>query len=125
MFYSKMSEVNRLETPPTLIRTFYQKGEHHSITDYIKSLPPQEIYLYSWPDATLTELSHTIIRSAKLSGVHIMSFTMVAPDTELGGWKMVPLADINVDSKDPDQATLNDHGFIPGAYLDVAYTVDI
>jgi hypothetical protein len=115
--------VNRIETCPTLIRTFYQRNEHHTIADFVKSLPSPELYIYTWRDATLRELAYTIVRSAKLSDVQFVSFNMVFPDLALGGWGLRALATVDLKTAGPpDAATLESYGFQPGYYFDVAYT---
>ena len=116
--------LNRIETCPTLIRTFYQKNSHHSIADYINEFPSPEIYLYTWKDATLKELAYTVIRSAKLGDVKTISFHMVLPDFEAGGWIMKPLEEIELSNKAKIyDLTLESYGFQPGYMFDIAYTV--
>jgi hypothetical protein len=113
--------VDRISICPTLIRTFYQKGEHHTIADFVKELPSPELYLYTWRDATLRELSYTIVRSAKLGDVQSMSFAMVAPDLKLGGWTIQPLGIVDMKNTEvPDARTIDSYGFQPGFFFDVA-----
>jgi hypothetical protein len=118
--------VNRLETCPTLIRTFCQRNDHHAVADYVKSLPSPELYLYTWRDATLREVAYTIVRSAKLTDVQCVSFNMVLPDLKFGGWIMRPLDQVDLkNSADTDTATLESFGFQPGYFFDVAYTTAV
>jgi hypothetical protein len=115
--------VNRFETCPTLIRTFYQRNEHHSITDFVKTLPSPELYLYTWRDATLRELAHAIVRSAKLPDVQNVSFNMIFPEVKLGGWSVSQLGVVDLRATmGEEKATLESYGFLPGYFLDVAYT---
>lgn len=116
--------VNRVETCPTLIRTFYQKDEHHSIAEYVSTFPSPEVYVYTWADATLREVAYTILRSVKLPDVKTMSFSMVMPDCEHGGWKMEHVADVDLDQEEPDKRTLDSFGFKPGYFFDIAYTTE-
>ena len=116
--------VSRVETCPTLIRTFYQKDEHHKMSEFVPSLPSPELYVYTWCDATLRELAHTIIRSVKLADVKTMSFAMVMPDFELGGWKTEKLAEIELQDGKRDKRTLETFGFKPGYFMDVAYKTE-
>ena len=121
---NKSLVINRTETCPTLIRTFYQKNSHHPIADYVKEFPSPEIYLYTWPDATLRELAHTLVRSAKLGDVKTMSFHMVLPDLENGGWLIKPLEEIDLtDTSKVISTPLEAYGFLPGYMFDIAYTV--
>lgn len=95
------------------------------MTDYINEFPSPEIYLYTWKDATLKELAYTIIRSAKLGDVKTISFHMVLPDFENGGWIMKPLDDIELNDREKVyDSTLESYGFQPGYMLDVAYTIN-
>jgi hypothetical protein len=114
--------VDRIQTCPTLVRTFYQKGEHHSISEYVKELPTPELYLYTWRDATLRELSYVIARSGKLSDLQMMSFAMVVPDLKLGGWTIEPMGEVDMkNTETPDTKTLEAYGFQAGYFLDIAY----
>ncbi|KAH0787111.1 histone deacetylase complex subunit SAP18 [Histomonas meleagridis] len=116
--------VNRLETCPTLIRVFYQKNAHHTIVDFVKSFPSPELYLYTWADATLKELAYTIIQTARIASVHTISFKMLVPDLNEGGWIIKPLGIVDLTSTEPtDVVTLKDFGFRPGYLMDVAYTI--
>ena len=117
-----MSLVNRLSVCPTLIRTFFQKDEHHTIANFMKEFPTPEIYVYTWKDATLREISYSIIRSAKLDHVKTMSFIMIYPNMEDGGWGMKPLAIVDLTSTEISTNTLESYGYMPGFMLDVLYT---
>ena len=120
----KMSIINRVETCPTLIRTFFQKDAHHDISDYTKEFPSPEVYVYTWIDATLRELSYTIIRSAKLTDVQELSFKMVEPNMKEGGWTMRDLGVVDLtDLEKVETVTLEGYDFRPGFMLDVAYKV--
>jgi hypothetical protein len=119
-----MTIVRRTEVCPTLIRTFYQKDAHHTAADYAREFPSPEVYVYSWIDATLRELAYTIIRSAKLSNVTELSFILVSPNMQEGGWTLSELG--IVDLRDPDSietVTLEGYDFKPGCMLDVSYSV--
>ena len=119
-----MSIVNRVEVCPTLIRTFYQKDAHHTVADYAKEFPSPEVYVYTWIDATLRELSYTIIRSAKLTDVQELSFKMVEPNMTEGGWTMRDLGTVDLtDLEKVETITLEGYDFRPGFMLDVSYKV--
>lgn len=117
--------VNRIETCPTLIRTFYQKNSHHTVVDFLQGFPSPEVYLYTWKDATLRELAYTLIRSAKLGDVKTISFIMVFPDLNTGGWITKHLENIDLYDKNKiSNSTLEGYGFQPGFMFDVSYTLD-
>lgn len=118
-----MTVVNRVEVCPTLIRTFYQKDAHHTAADFGKDFPTPEIYVYSWIDATLRELSYTIIRSAKLNDVKSLSFMLVIPNLNAGGWILKPLGEVDLTEIDMiETTTLEGYEYRPGYMLDVSYT---
>ena len=117
-----MDIVNRLEICPTLIRAFYKKDIHHSASDYVTEFPSPEIYVYTWKDATLREISYTIIRTTKLNEIKSLSFQFVCPNFNEGGWDMKDLGIIDLSDDFKINKTLEDYGFIPGFMLDVAYT---
>jgi histone deacetylase complex subunit SAP18 len=117
------SEMDRTTVCPTLIRTFYQQSEHHTLADFMKELPSPEIYVYTWRDATLQELAHTILRSLKLPNVQLMSFNMVVPNLTVGGWTLEDLGRVDLSARQAAESrTLEDLGFRPGYLVDVAYT---
>ena len=116
--------VNRVETCPTLIRVFYQKNAHHTIADFVKSFPSPELYLYTWADATLTELAYTISQTVRIANVHTISFKMLVPDLNEGGWIIKPLGIVDLTTGGTTETvTLQNFGFHPGYLLDVAYTI--
>ena len=119
-----MSIVKRVEICPTLIRIFYQKDVHHTVADYAKEFPSPEVYVYTWIDATLRELSYPIIRSAKLTDVQELSFQMVFPNMTEGGWSMKDLGVVDLtDTETIETVTLEGYNFQPGFMLDVSYKI--
>ena len=118
--------INRVETCPTLIRVFYQRSAHHSITDFMKSFPSPEIYVYTWEDATLKEISYTISKSIanKDEIIQAMSIKMLEPNLNDGGWIIKPLGVVDlVENKTFQTGTLKQMGWKPGFLFDVAYTL--
>lgn len=119
-----MTVVKRTEVCPTLVRTFYQKDAHHTAADYAHEFPSPEVYVYTWIDATLRELAYTIIRSAKLSDVTELSFTLVSPNMQEGGWTLRELGKVDLTDADSiETITLEGYDFKPGYMLDVSYSV--
>jgi hypothetical protein len=108
--------VNQLETCPTLIHMFYQRNDHHTVADHVRSTR----------DAILRELAYTIVRSAKLMEVQCISFNMILPDLQFGGWIIRPLGKVDLKcSGDSETATLDSFGFQPGYFFDVADTTAV
>lgn len=119
-----MKPVNRVEVCPTLVRTFYQKSVHHTLANFLREFPSPEVYIYTWKDATLLELSYAIMRAAKLNDVQKISFNMLIPNLAEGGWIIKQLDEVDLkESDDVKTDTLATYGFEPGYMLDVAYTV--
>lgn len=59
-----------------------QFGGHHSVQEYSKELPPNELMMYTWEDATLRELTD-LIKSAQPAAKRNnarLEFALVYPD---------------------------------------------
>jgi len=55
------TKIDRETTTPFLLKLFYRTGSHHRIEDFHPTGPqPQHVIIYTWPSATLTELSSLI-----------------------------------------------------------------
>ncbi|KXX78029.1 Histone deacetylase complex subunit SAP18 [Madurella mycetomatis] len=56
------SEVRREQAAPFLVKLFYRTGAFHRTHEFINpSFLPPHIDIYTWKDATLTELSHHML----------------------------------------------------------------
>ncbi|EER06556.1 Histone deacetylase complex subunit SAP18, putative [Perkinsus marinus ATCC 50983] len=56
--------IDRAQTCPFLLRVFYRMGSHHNDSDFAKlgELPvDEELQVYTWPDASLREISGTVL----------------------------------------------------------------
>lgn len=138
------------QTCPFLLRVFVRSGSHNEIQAYSspsqQSLAKLEHSLYVWKDVTLRELV-TLLRSvapnlripgnAKFSVRHIYS---TSPSSSSGARDSRPVYDYKdlgfvfardlagkgddsgrSSRNDPSLRTLEQHKFIPGDFLDIAY----
>ncbi|KAF8783003.1 Histone deacetylase complex subunit SAP18 like protein [Argiope bruennichi] len=49
------------ETCPLLLRVFLNNGRHHSLSEFVRgNVPPNELQIYTWLDATLKELTNLV-----------------------------------------------------------------
>lgn len=76
--------VDREKTCPLLLRVFPKRGGHHKLDEFSKrgSEPEGELQVYTWPDATLRELTELIkeeVPAARNRQVRL-SFSFVYPD---------------------------------------------
>eukprot|EP00042_Codosiga_hollandica_P026298 m.123256 g.123256 ORF g.123256 m.123256 type:complete len:187 (+) comp52152_c0_seq1:60-620(+) len=113
--------VNREKVCPFLLRIFYSYHGHHLIDDYRTTPPAQEIQVYTWLDASLSEIT-TLIKEvneqARKRGTKI-SFKTVYRDRR-GFLAMKELGIVVNGDKTPDEkSTLQLSKFQIGDYLDV------
>ncbi|KAE9992821.1 hypothetical protein EG327_007590 [Venturia inaequalis] len=52
--------VDRQADTPFLLRLFYKTGSHHTVQDFQADSQPPHVQIYTWTNATLTELSQLI-----------------------------------------------------------------
>ncbi|TID17882.1 Histone deacetylase complex subunit SAP18 [Venturia nashicola] len=52
--------VDRQADTPFLLRLFYKTGSHHTVQDFQSDSQPPHVQIYTWTNATLTELSQLI-----------------------------------------------------------------
>lgn len=107
---------------PFLLRVFPQFGGHHGLGQYGAELPPNELVVYTWPDATLRELTE-LIKSAQPAARRQnvrLEFALVYPDAR-GRNTMRPVGVVNTSRVGPDDLkTLKKLSFQTGDYMDVA-----
>lgn len=90
--------------------------------NYTSDLPPNELTVYTWPDATLRELTD-LVKSAQPAARRQnvrLEFAFVYPDAK-GRNTMRPVGVVNSSRVGPDDTkTLKKLSFQTGDYLDVA-----
>lgn len=118
--------VDREKTCPLLLRVFPKKGGHHKLDEYAKrgSEPDSELQIYTWPDATLRELTE-LIKDVRKDACHRqvrLSFSFVYPDKRgQNVMKEVGVVWAEPSRRGPDDAKqLHQLSFQTGDFLDVA-----
>lgn len=109
-----------------LLRVFCNVGGHHSAEEFQGQLPSEtEMQIYTWPDATLKELSNLIkgVKQAARQPDARLSFAFVYPDKS--GKNTVRKVGMTQGSRRTadDQRSLQSLAFEIGDYLDVAVLV--
>ncbi|KAF4675313.1 Histone deacetylase complex subunit sap18 [Perkinsus chesapeaki] len=117
--------IDRAQTCPFLLRVFYRMGSHHHDDDFARQdqLPvDEELQVYTWPDASLREISDLIedILPESRSRTKKLSFRLIYPDRS-GRFVMARIGEVyNSHEAFPDGRTLAEVKFQPGDFLDVA-----
>eukprot|EP00898_Chlorokybus_atmophyticus_P001037 jgi/Chlat1/1934/Chrsp153S02242 len=118
-------EVDREKTCPLLLRVFTKTGGHHTVEDFAVrgKEPAQELQIYTWPDATLRELTDLVKEvepSARRRDARL-SFAFVYPDRrgrnvirQVGYTSSIPRRG------EDDNKMLQQLNFQTGDFLDVA-----
>lgn len=119
--------VDREKTCPLLLRVFCNlSGRHNSRSDFSRSMPGNELQIYTWLDATLKELTRLITEvypNTKTKGTSF-NFSLVWPNPRSPGFGMREIGATTIGSKGPDDnSTLQSKKFVIGDYLDVAISV--
>jgi histone deacetylase complex subunit SAP18 len=120
--------VDREKTCPLLLRVFVSKGRPHAITEYNPraggggSLPPSELQIYTWLDATLDEMSSLVKEvhpEAKRKGT-TFDFRLVYPDLRSNQYRFREIGSTTSGKKGPDDhKSLASVRFVIGDYLDI------
>lgn len=116
-----MGTIDRTKTCPFLVRIFFQRDGHHTQEEFEKEFPSPELNLYTWMDASLSEISSIVVRTAKLGAVSSLSFATVSPNMIEGGWDIKPIKTFDMNDREEEPIVLQDIGFMPGYMIDVAY----
>ncbi|CAF0929017.1 unnamed protein product [Adineta ricciae] len=116
--------IDRLKTCPLLLRVFCNKNRHHLAREYEKGHTPEnELQIYTWMDATLSELTQ-LIKDVNPDSRHRgtqFSFSVVAPDETHGYYYLNDIGKTENGQRRPDdQVQLASKRFRVGDYLDVA-----
>jgi histone deacetylase complex subunit SAP18 len=115
--------IDREKTCPLLLRVFLSKGRPHQLSEYGRgNLPPNELQIYTWQDATLEELSGLVKEvnpDARKKGT-TFEFRLVYPDVRGPAFRFRDIGSTTTGIKGPDDAkTLASVRFVIGDYLDV------
>merc|ERR1712046_523319 len=120
--------IDREKTCPALLRVFIKLGSHHGPREFTlrgKEPTHDEVQIYTWPDATLRELTTLIkeVNDASRRRDARISFALVYPDKR--GEPVVRQIGRVFSSRrtEDDTKALRDHGFQIGDFLDVAIFV--
>eukprot|EP00275_Glaucocystis_incrassata_P001766 EC123906.1.p1 GENE.EC123906.1~~EC123906.1.p1 ORF type:complete len:133 (+),score=10.60 EC123906.1:129-527(+) len=117
-------EIDREKTCPLLLRVFAKVGGHHRVEDYaVRGKEPEdEVQIYTWPDATLRELTDLIkeVNMAARRREARLSFAFVYPDKR--GNNVIRQVGMTHSSRkgEDDSKTLAELHFQTGDFLDVS-----
>ncbi|XP_015908795.1 histone deacetylase complex subunit SAP18 [Parasteatoda tepidariorum] len=116
--------VDREKTCPLLLRVFLSKGRHHSLSDFQRgNVPPNELQIYTWLDATLKELTSLVKEvnpDARRKGTHF-DFALVFPEPRGPNYRMREIGRTCSGEKSADDGkSLSACRFQIGDYLDIA-----
>ncbi|XP_028412676.1 histone deacetylase complex subunit SAP18-like [Dendronephthya gigantea] len=119
----QIKAVDREKTCPLLLRVFWTDGRHHRPEEFFRTVPSNELQIYTWKDATLKELM-TLIKEvnpdARKKGT-TFDFATVFPNPRQPGFLLKELGTTTAGKKSPaDTITLESKKFQIGDYIDVA-----
>ena len=119
----QIKAVDREKTCPLLLRVFWTIGRHHRPEEFFRTVPSNELQIYTWKDATLKELM-TLIKEvnpdARKKGT-TFDFATVFPNPRQAGFLLKELGVTTAGRKSPaDNITLESKKFQIGDYVDVA-----
>lgn len=101
-------------------------GRHNRCADYNRSVPSNELQIYTWLDATLKELTRLITEvypNTKVKG-SVFNFAVCWPNPRMPGFIMKDIGQTIIGQKGPDDSlTLKQKQFVIGDYLDVSVSV--
>lgn len=79
-----MTSIDRTSTTPTLVRCFWKKGSHNSVTEYRQIAagvcPSNEVAIYVWKDSTLREIFELVEGSIPCGPSATLDFRMIFID---------------------------------------------
>ncbi len=135
----RLENIDRTKTCPFLLRVYYNINGHSEPSAYINAnkdiFPPNEILVYSWLDATLSELTSLItmqidvenLTKTQANNINL-SFSSVFLKTngqvvlkKLGSF---PVLNLGRNDSDTKERSLFSLGFSIGDCLDVAILTD-
>merc|ERR1712106_184935 len=118
--------IDREKTCPLLLRVFCNNGRHGDLTEYRRgNVPPNELQVYTWLNATLKELSSLVLEvnpDARRKGT-IFDFSIIYPELKAPVPRMRNIGQVIIGQEGfNDQKTLAQCSFVIGDYLDIAIT---
>ncbi|CAL8464441.1 g3976 [Coccomyxa elongata] len=117
-------EIDREKVCPMLIRVFPQFGGHHRLEDYARrgQEPKDEVQMYTWPDATLRELTDLVkeVQPAARRSTARLEFALVYPDKRGRNVMRVVGGTHSTRPGPDDNKTLKQLNFQTGDFLDVS-----
>ncbi|KAK9827892.1 hypothetical protein WJX74_008041 [Apatococcus lobatus] len=116
--------IDREKTCPLLLRVFPAINGHHRLDDYQTrgQEPAGEVQVYTWPDATLRELTDLVkeVKSEARRTTAKFEFAFVYPDRRGRNVLRQVGATHSTRPSDDDLKTLRELNFQTGDFLDVA-----
>jgi histone deacetylase complex subunit SAP18 len=83
---NKIDEINREKICPFLVKVYYKENEFNSLDDMNSNVFPtnRELYIYTWMDASLRELTILIKDAIELirKKDSVFNFSFVFPDSK-------------------------------------------
>ena len=124
---SSAPPIDRTKTCPMLLRIFPRVNGHNIFAQYYKSptdLPPDEIQVHTWQDATLMELGELIMEVRPEARDAKLGFAVIWPDFKRGGMLKKDVGMVSSYQKGRDDTLtlgqLAKKGFTTGDFIDVA-----
>merc|ERR1712018_321886 len=131
---SKEGEIDREKVCPLLLRVFCANSRHNNLTDYNRGkVPPNELQIYTWMDASLKELM-SLVREvnpeSRKKGTYF-DFAIISPAMGRGNYQNGQTChyvsrDIGTTVSGTkgldDNKTLAQARFVIGDYIDIAIT---
>jgi len=132
---SKDNEIDREKVCPLLLRVFCANSRHNNLSDYNRGkVPPNELQIYTWMDATLRELT-SLVREvnpeSRKKGTYF-DFAVISPqngrgmNAPNGVFCHYASRDIGTTVSGTkgmdDNKTLTQARFVIGDYVDIAIT---
>lgn len=116
--------LDRAKVCPLMLRVFTRRGGHHRLEDFARrgQEPDDEVSMYTWPDATLRELSDLVkeVLPDARQRQSRMGFALIYPDRN--GRNIMRIVGQVHSSRigDDDNKTLKQVKFQTGDFVDVA-----
>lgn len=109
--HNALQAIDRTTTTPVLLRCFWRLNQHHSVAEFRQAdkeiFPAQEVQIYTWPDATLreiTELLKDAIPAIRDQHAHV-SYNLIFID-RASFWQTKPVSAIEKPSIDPQTRSM-------------------
>lgn len=118
--------VHFVQTCPLLLRVFCSTGRHHSPTEFQHgNVPPNELQIYTWPDATLREITGLVREvnpETRRKGTYF-DFALDSPDPFSVSYRMREIGiTCSGQRGGDDMLSLSQAKFQIGDYMDINIT---